>query len=113
MARASPLASTVTIELLLLDQLTDRPVRTFPPASVRVAVYCRVVPTGVVPLVGATATAFTAPVWGPSGLSGEGTFVRDCSLPQALQARSRIPARKRDTRRASLNPNGIGRIPLE
>src|SRR6266567_4789388 len=55
----NPLALTVAAELLLLDQVIDRPVRTLPFASLRVAVSCCVWPSFSVADAGATVTEAT------------------------------------------------------
>src|SRR2546421_385395 len=55
----NPLALTVAAELLLLDQVIDRPVRTLPLASLRVAVSCCVWPSFSVADAGARVTVAT------------------------------------------------------
>src|SRR2546421_1196196 len=55
----NPLALTVAAELLLLDQVSDRPVRVLPFASLRVAVSCCVWPSFRVADAGATVTVAT------------------------------------------------------
>src|ERR1051325_1063562 len=55
----SPLVLTVAAELLLLDQVIDRPVRTLPFASRSVAVSCCVWPSFSVADAGATVTEAT------------------------------------------------------
>src|SRR5439155_1322528 len=55
----SPVALTVATELLLLAQVTDRPVSTFPPASFVVAASCTVWSTRIVAVAGLTVTDAT------------------------------------------------------
>jgi hypothetical protein len=57
--RTSPLALTVAVELLLLDHVIDRPVRTLPFASLSVAVSCCVAPSFTVADAGVTVTDAT------------------------------------------------------
>src|SRR6266516_1346660 len=55
----SPLALTVAAELLLLDQVIDRPVRTLPFASLSVAVSCSAWPSFTVAAAGVSVTVAT------------------------------------------------------
>src|SRR5207237_655083 len=55
----NPLALTVAAEVLLLDQVIDRPVRVLPLASFNVAVSCRVWPSFTVADAGASVTVAT------------------------------------------------------
>src|SRR5438552_16907278 len=58
----SPLPLTVATAVLLLAQVTTRPLSGFPPASLGVAASCRVCPAGTLPDVGLTATDATGMV---------------------------------------------------
>src|SRR6266498_3982129 len=55
----SPLVLTVATAVLLLAQLTVRPVSVLPLASFGVAVSCTVCPTGMLAVAGVTATEAT------------------------------------------------------
>ena len=87
-AVTSPLELTVATVVLLLAQVTVRPVSTFPTESFRVAVSCAVPPTGEVTVAGVTVTVATG-----AGVGGAVTVtVDEPTLPSLVAVMVAEPA---------------------